>query len=92
VGVEVVAEQERRVGIAGREQARPSVVKEVALVDGLEAERVALLAERREDRFELPVARRAQRLFPERALPRRLLRDLLPEGYCYSQCARSFVQ
>ena len=47
--VEVVAEQQRRVVVGRREQARPAVVDEVALVDRLEPERVARLAERRED-------------------------------------------
>jgi hypothetical protein len=51
VGVEVVPQQERGVGIGGGEQPRLSVVEQIALVDRLEAERVALLTERREDRF-----------------------------------------
>jgi hypothetical protein len=53
MGVEIVAEQERRVGIGGREQPRLPVVEEVALVDRLEPEGVALLAERREDGVKL---------------------------------------
>jgi hypothetical protein len=49
VGVEVVAEQQRRVVVGRREEPRPAVVDEVALVDRLETERVASLPERRED-------------------------------------------
>ena len=49
VRVEVVAEQQRRVVVGRREEARPAVVDEVALVDRLEPERVSVLAERRED-------------------------------------------
>ena len=43
------AEQQRRVGVGGREQTRPAEVEEVTLVDRLDAECEALLAERRED-------------------------------------------
>ena len=43
VCVEVVAEQEDRVVVARREQPRPAVVDEVALVDRLDGERKALL-------------------------------------------------
>ena len=39
VGVEVVAQQDRGVGIGRREEPRSAVVEEVALVDGLEAGR-----------------------------------------------------
>jgi hypothetical protein len=46
VGVEVVTEQERGVRVGGREQARSPVVQEVALVDRLQPEPVALFAER----------------------------------------------
>jgi hypothetical protein len=53
VSVEVVPEQERRVRVGGREQPRLPVVEEVALVDRLEPEGVALLAERREDGVKL---------------------------------------
>ena len=49
VRVEVVAEQERRVVVRRCEQPRAAVVDEVALVDRLEPQRVARLAERRED-------------------------------------------
>jgi hypothetical protein len=92
VRVEVVPEQERGVGIGGCEQPRLSVVEEIALVDGLQAERVALLAERREDRFELPFSLRQQRGLPEPALVRGLEGDRLPEARRYSQRASSFVQ
>ena len=53
VSVEVVPEQERRVRVGGREQPRLPVVEEVTLVDRLEPEGVALLAERREDGVKL---------------------------------------
>jgi hypothetical protein len=92
VRVEVVAEQERSVGVVGVEQPRAPVVEQVALVDRLEPERVALLAERREDRAVLPLFRRAQGLGPELALARGLVRDRLPDVEGYSQRARSFVQ
>ena len=46
VGVEVVAEQERRVGVGRREEPRPAVVEQVALVDRLHPERERRLAER----------------------------------------------
>jgi hypothetical protein len=46
VRVQVVAEQERDVSVRRREQARPAVVDEVALVDRLEPEREALRRER----------------------------------------------
>jgi hypothetical protein len=92
VGVEVVPEQQCGVGVGGREQPRPSVVEEIALVDGLETERVALLAERREDRFELPLLLEPQRRLPEPALTRSLEGDRLPEAGRYSQRASSFVQ
>ena len=58
VGVEVVAEQERRVVVARSEQARPAVVDEIALVDRLQPERVTGLAEGREDRTSLLLAPR----------------------------------
>ena len=56
VRVEVVAEQERDVGVGRREEPRPAVVHEVALVDRLEPDRVPRLGERREDRHELALA------------------------------------
>jgi hypothetical protein len=92
VRVEVVAEQERRVVVGGREQARAPVVEEVALVDRLEPERVPLLGEQREDRLVLALAVGAQRVRPEPALRRRGLRDRLPDVQRYSQPASSFVQ
>jgi hypothetical protein len=91
VGVEVVPEQERGVGV-GREQPRAAVVEEVTLVDRLQPERVALLAERREDRLELPFLLGPQRGPPEPALVRGLDGDRLPEARRYSQRASSFVQ
>jgi hypothetical protein len=90
VRVEVVAEQEGGVRVGRREQPRAAVVEQVALVDRLEPERVALLGERREDRLALGV--RAQRLLPEPALETGLGGDRLPEIQRYSQPASSFVQ
>jgi hypothetical protein len=90
VRVEVVAEEERRVAVGRREQARSAVVEQVALVDRLEPERVALLGQRREDRLALRLG--GQRLVPEPAFPRGLLDDRLPEVERYSQVASSFVQ
>jgi hypothetical protein len=92
VRVEVVAQQQGRVGVGGGEEPRPAVVQEVALVDRLEPQRVALLAERREDRLELALAGRAQRPLPEPALASCLARDRLPEVEGYNQRASSFVQ
>ena len=92
VRVEVVAEQKRGVLVTRREQPWPSVVEEVALIDRLQAERVALLAERREDRLELPLLLGPQRRLPEPALTPGLEGDGLPEARRYSQRASSFVQ
>jgi hypothetical protein len=92
VRIEVVPEQERAVLVGGREQPRPPVVREVALVDRLQAQRVALLGERREDRLVLALGFRAQRVRPERALRRRCLRDRGPDVRRYNQAASSFVQ
>jgi hypothetical protein len=92
VRVEVVAQQERRVVVGRREQARATVVEQVALVDGLQPERVPLLCQRREDRFGLALTVRPKRLRPERALGGRLLRDRPPDVQGYSQPASSFVQ
>jgi hypothetical protein len=49
VRVEVVAQEQSRVVVGGREQPGPPVVEEVALVDRLEPEGVAVLAEPGED-------------------------------------------
>ena len=92
VGVEVITEKEPGVGVGGREQPWPSVVEEVALIDRLQAERVMLLPERREDRLELPLLPGPQRGLPEPALMRGLEGDGLPEARRYSQRASSFVQ
>jgi hypothetical protein len=90
VRVEVVPEQQCRVRVDRREQPRPAVVEQVALVDRLEPERVALLAECREDRLALRFG--LQRLAPEPALVGRLAGDRLPQIQRYSQPASSFVQ
>ncbi len=92
VGIEVVAEQERGVGIGGREQPWTAVVQDVALVDRLQPERIPLLAERREDGFELALLLGQKRRLPEPALTPGLEGDRLPEARCYSQRASSFVQ
>jgi hypothetical protein len=92
VRVEVVAQQQGRVGVGRGEEPRPAIVEEVALVDRLEPQRVALLAERREERLELAFAGGAQRLLPEPALASRLARDRVPEVKGYNQRASSFVQ
>jgi hypothetical protein len=92
VRVEVVAEQQGGVAILGREEPRCPVVEQVPLVDRLQAERVELLGERREDRLVLPFVLRAEGVAPEPALGRRLLRDRPPEVGGYNQAASSFVQ
>jgi hypothetical protein len=92
VRVEVVAEQERGVAVGRREQPRRPVVQQVALVDRLQPQRVALLRKRREDSLDLPLEARPKRLSPERALLARLDRDRVPEAGRYSQVASSFVQ
>jgi hypothetical protein len=92
VRVEVVAQQERRVVVGRREQARAAVVEQVALVDRLQPERVPLLGQRREDRLGLALAVGPKRLRPELALGGRLLRDRPPEVEGYNQVASSFVQ
>ena len=92
MSVEVVTEQKRGVGVGGSEQPRAAVVEEIPLVDRLQAERVALLAERREDRLELPLLLGPERRLPEPALVRGLEGDGLPEAGRYSQRASSFVQ
>src|SRR5262249_57042239 len=66
VRVEVVAEQERGVLVDRLEHARPSVVDEVALVDRLEPDRIALVPHDRVDGLALGL--RPPRLMPERAL------------------------
>jgi hypothetical protein len=90
VRVEVVAEQEGGVRVGRLEQARVPVVQQVALVDRLQAECVALFGERREDRLALGLF--AERLAPQPALLRGLAGDRLPEVERYSQVASSFVQ
>jgi hypothetical protein len=92
VRVEVVAQEEGGVGVERGEEPRPAVVEEVALVDRLKPQRVALFAERREDRLELALAGRVQRLLPEPALASRVAGDRLPEVKGYNQRASSFVQ
>ena len=92
VRVEVVAEQQSGVCVPRFEQPRPAVVEQVALVDRLEAQRVALLGERREDGLVLALALRPQRVRPKGALRRRCLRDRRPDVSSYNQPASSFVQ
>src|SRR5207237_1458594 len=66
VRVQVIPQEERRVPIGRREQARTAVVEQVALVDRLQAERVPLVAERREDslRSEEPTSELQSHLNP----------------------------
>ena len=90
--VEVVAQQEGGVGVRGLEQPRPPVVEQVALVDRLQPEGVALLAERGEDGIGLALGLRPQRGLPQPALARGFEGDRLPETRSYSQRASSFVQ
>jgi hypothetical protein len=92
VRVEVVPEQERGVGVGRGEQPWRAVVQEVALVDRLQAERVPVLGQRREDGLLLALGLGAQGVAPERALACRLRRDRLPEARGYNQVASSFVQ
>ena len=92
VRVEIVAEQQRRVVVLGREEPGPSVVEQVALVDRLEPERVELFRQRRENGLTLLLVVGAERVAPEPALSRRLPRDRLPEVDRYNQTASSFVQ
>ena len=92
VRVEVVAQQEGGVGVRGLEQPWPPVVEQVALVDRLQPEGVALLAERGEDGIGLALVRRPQRGLPQPALTRGFEGDRLPEPCNYSQRASSFVQ
>ena len=87
--VQVVAEQQLVVAAGRREQSRTAVVHEVALVDRLEAEREAFLAEGREDRLELALDTRQERLPPQRALFGRLLGDGVPERGHDSKNARA---
>ena len=75
---ECVPEQQRDVVVRRGEEARATVVEEVALVDRLDPEReAAILDERREDRIDLPLARRPECGVPERALRGRAGCDLL---------------
>ena len=80
VCVEVVAEQQGRVAVVWREEARPPVVDEVALVDRLEAERVLLASECREDGLVLALAVGPEGLSPDLALGRGLLSDRGPDA------------
>ena len=92
VRVEVVAQQQTRVGVSGREQPRAPVVEEVALVDRLEPEGVAILSEAGEDRVAFALVLGPKRGLPEPALTRGLEGDRLPETRRYNQPASSFVQ
>jgi hypothetical protein len=92
VRVEVVAEEERGVAVGRSEEPRAAVVEQVPLVDRLEPERIGLLGQRREDRLELARVAGPERVGPEAALPRRFVRDRLPQTGRYSQVASSFVQ
>ena len=78
--VQVVAEQQRDVGIDRREEPRRAVVRQVPLVDRLEPEREARFGERREDGDELTLVARAKCAFPQRALLRRSVGYLVPHA------------
>jgi len=92
VRVQVVAQEQGRVVVGRREQARPAVVEEVALVDRLEPERKAVLAEPGKDGLALAVVLGAECGLPQPALARGLEGDRLPEARRYNQPASSFVQ
>ena len=78
--VEVVAEQEDRVAVAGREEPRPPVVDEVPLVDRLDARsRSAPSASGEKTGSRSRAPRGPQRIAPERALALGVERDLLPQ-------------
>src|SRR5580765_3216171 len=79
VRVEVVAEKERCVLILRSKESRAPVVQEVALVDRLDTEREALLAEEGEDRLPLLLVARAEREGPEGTLLPRIRGNRLPE-------------
>jgi hypothetical protein len=78
VRVEVVAEQNARVAVGRREQARAPVVEQVSLVNRFDAECEALIRQRREDRTLLPLGLRPKCCAPERTLPLRLPGNRLP--------------
>ena len=93
VGVEVVAEEDAGVTIGGREEPRPAVVQQVALVDRLDSERELLVGERGEDRELLPLFLRTERGGPESTLGARLECDRLPKRRRrQSQAASSLAQ
>ena len=79
VRIQVVPEQQRRVAVLRREQPRPPVVKEIALVERLDPEGVAVFAEWGEDGLALLLVSRAQRRRPELALAAGLSRDRVPQ-------------
>ena len=93
VGVEVIAEEDAGVAIGGREEPRPSVVQEVALVDRLDSERELLVGERGEDRELLPLFLRTERGGPESTLGARFECDRVPQRRRrQSQAASSLAQ
>jgi hypothetical protein len=79
VRIEVIAEEEDRVVVAGREETRESVVDEVALVDRLDCESETRLRQWREDRRAVTSSTGPQRLAPERSFALGVEGDLLPE-------------
>src|SRR5262249_41875433 len=84
VRVEIVAEEEPGVVIFWREEPRPTEVEEVALVDGLDAERVARLGEGREHGITLLLLKGSQCVRPEPTLRAGLGADGLPDISCRS--------
>ena len=79
VRVEVIAEKEDRVVIAGSKEPRTAVVNEVPLVDRLHRKDESLLGQGREDEHAVARAPGTQRLAPQGALPLRVERDFLPD-------------
>src|SRR5215207_11238828 len=77
--VEVVAEEQRGVVVSRGEHAGPAVVREIALVDGLEPERVRLPAQLGEDGDGFALVLGPQGVAPERALGGCLAGERLPE-------------
>src|SRR5436305_12262232 len=78
VCVQIVTEQERAVVVLGCKEPRLAVVKEVALVDRLDAEGVPRLGKQGEDRLVLLLLGWPRRGNPERALAAGLADDRVP--------------
>src|SRR5919106_4725108 len=81
VRVQVVPEQHGRVPVDGGEEPRPAVMEQIALVDGLEPDGEALLAERGEDGEQLALLATKKGPGPERAFDLRLDGDGLEQRH-----------